>query len=200
VSTTPDPETVREIAREYVLDDRRRAHDIAPAILGRFGPDGLTRPEYRAYCDAVREAIRTATVTVSWPAELGKTGTLQFRACQSPNGPLIDWQDVVAGESAMIIPWPDSAGRIRVDFRKVACRSCGTTERVFGDPPLCSNCAVYGAGLAKGADATGTALSATETSELQFEASAPATKPEGAQRGAQGLCESERNDETGTER
>jgi hypothetical protein len=50
------------------------------------------------------------------------------------------------------------------------------------------------------ADATGTALSATETSELEFEASVPATKPEGAQRGAQGLCESERNDETGTER
>jgi hypothetical protein len=80
------------------------------------------------------------------------------------------------------------------------CRSCGTAERVLGDPPLCSNCAVYGAGLTKGADATGTALSATETSELQFDASAPATKPEGPQRGAQGLCESERNDETGTAR
>jgi hypothetical protein len=49
-------------------------------------------------------------------------------------------------------------------------------------------------------DAAQNGRSATETSELQFEASAPATKPEGAQRGAQGLCESERNDETGTER
>jgi chorismate mutase len=26
-----------------------------------------------------------------------------------------------------------------------ACRSCGETERVAGDPPLCSNCAAYGA-------------------------------------------------------
>jgi len=26
-----------------------------------------------------------------------------------------------------------------------ACRSCGETDRVAGDPPLCSNCAVYGA-------------------------------------------------------
>jgi len=25
-----------------------------------------------------------------------------------------------------------------------ACRSCGETDRVAGDPPLCSNCAVYG--------------------------------------------------------
>jgi transcriptional regulator with XRE-family HTH domain len=53
---------------------------------------------------------------------------------------------------------------------------------------------------AETADATRTALRATETSELQFEASAPATKLGGAQRGAQGLCESERNDETGTGR
>lgn len=27
-----------------------------------------------------------------------------------------------------------------------ACRSCGTDERVAGDPPLCSSCAVYGGG------------------------------------------------------
>jgi len=67
--TAPDPQIVREIAREYVLDDRHRVHDIGPAVLGRFGPDGLTKPEYHAYCDAVREAIAMATVTVSWPAE-----------------------------------------------------------------------------------------------------------------------------------
>jgi hypothetical protein len=29
-------------------------------------------------------------------------------------------------------------------WRPVACRSCGTTDRVLGDPPLCSNCAMYG--------------------------------------------------------
>lgn len=69
MSTIPDPQTVREIAREYVLNDPRRAYDISPAILGKFGPDGLTKPEYHAYCDAVREAIKTATVTVSWPDE-----------------------------------------------------------------------------------------------------------------------------------
>lgn len=27
-----------------------------------------------------------------------------------------------------------------------ACRSCGTDKRVAGDPPLCSNCTVYGGG------------------------------------------------------
>jgi hypothetical protein len=53
---------------------------------------------------------------------------------------------------------------------------------------------------AMGTDAAQDGLSATETSELQFDASASATKPGGAQRGAQGLCESERNDETGTGR
>jgi len=67
--TAPDPQTVREIAREYVLNDRHRAHDIGPAVLERFGPDGLTKPEYHAYCDAVRKAIALAAVTVSWPDE-----------------------------------------------------------------------------------------------------------------------------------
>lgn len=67
--TIPDPKTVREIAREYVLNDRHRAHDIGPAVLERFGPDGLTKPEYHAYCDAVRKAIASAAVAVSWPDE-----------------------------------------------------------------------------------------------------------------------------------
>lgn len=48
-------------------------------------------------------------------------------------------------------------------WREGACRSCGTDERVVGDPPLCSSCAVYGAGLAKLADAAQDGRSATET-------------------------------------
>jgi hypothetical protein len=59
---------------------------------------------------------------------------------------------------------------------------------------------VYAGPWREPADAAQNGRSATETSELQFEASAPATKPEGPQWGAQGLCESERDDETETER
>ena len=38
---------------------------------------------------------------------------------------------------------------------EAGCRSCGTTERVLGDPPLCSNCAVYGSGFATGGIVSG---------------------------------------------
>jgi hypothetical protein len=52
-------------------------------------------------------------------AEIGETReAIQFRACQSPDGPLIDWTDLVVGQSMMIAPWPDSAGRVRLDFRQ----------------------------------------------------------------------------------
>lgn len=64
---TTDPKTVQQLATEHILDDARRAHDIGAAVLGHFGPDALTKAEYHAYCDAIREAITTATVAVSWP-------------------------------------------------------------------------------------------------------------------------------------
>lgn len=67
--TAPDQRQVRQLAREHILDDARRAHDIGAAVLGHHGPDALTRHEYGAWCSAIREAIRTATVTVSWPGE-----------------------------------------------------------------------------------------------------------------------------------
>ena len=69
MTTTPDPKTVQQLATEHILDDARRAHDIGADVLGHFGPDALSKVEYHAYCDAVREAITTATIAVSWPAE-----------------------------------------------------------------------------------------------------------------------------------
>ena len=69
MTTTPDPKIVCEIATEHILDDARRAHDIGADVLGHFGPDALTKHEYGAWCNAIREAITTATVAVSWPNE-----------------------------------------------------------------------------------------------------------------------------------
>lgn len=65
---TIDPTTVQQLATEHILDDARRAHDIGAGVLGHFGPDALTKHEYGAWCSAIREAIQTATVAVSWPA------------------------------------------------------------------------------------------------------------------------------------
>lgn len=66
---TTDPQIVQQLATEHILDDARRAHDIGAAVLGHFGPDALTKHEYGAWCSAIREAITTATVAVSWPDE-----------------------------------------------------------------------------------------------------------------------------------
>jgi hypothetical protein len=78
-------------------------------------------------------------------AQLATNGHVQFRICQSPDGPLVDWKGVVVGEYTGFHPWRGSVGRIRLEFRTVAaCRSCGTTTSVWGDPPLCSNCFNYG--------------------------------------------------------
>jgi hypothetical protein len=64
-----DPQLVREIAREHILDGGQNADDIGTYVWVRVGAD-LTKHEHGAWCSAIREAIRTATV--SWPAELDK--------------------------------------------------------------------------------------------------------------------------------
>jgi hypothetical protein len=67
-ATAPDARTVREIAREYILDCGRNADDIAAYVWVRVGAD-LTKHEHGAWCSAIRKAIRTAQITVSWPDE-----------------------------------------------------------------------------------------------------------------------------------
>ena len=65
--TAPDPETVREIAREHIRSGRT---DIGTTMDEQFGTgvvDAMSRHEYGAWCSAVREAIRTAAL--SWPDE-----------------------------------------------------------------------------------------------------------------------------------
>lgn len=62
-----NPDVVRELATEHILEDARRAHDVGAAVIGHFGPDALTKHQYGDYCTAIREAIATATVTVKWP-------------------------------------------------------------------------------------------------------------------------------------
>ena len=70
-----------------------------------------------------------------------------------------------------------------------ACRSCGETDRVAGDPPLCSNCAVYGPtyrGVACWPPiAAPDARSATETAEDGVQASGSELEFEGR---SAGLC------------
>lgn len=67
--TTPDPKIVRELATEHILDCGRNADDIGAYVMGHFGTDALTKHEYHAYCSAIRSAIRTAVVDLSWPGE-----------------------------------------------------------------------------------------------------------------------------------
>jgi hypothetical protein len=63
--TAPDPKTVREIAREIILDCGRNADDIGTYVWVRVGAD-LSKHEHGAWCSAIREAIRTAQITASW--------------------------------------------------------------------------------------------------------------------------------------
>ena len=71
-----------------------------------------------------------------------------------------------------------------------ACRSCGETDRVAGDPPLCSNCAVYGPtyrGVACWPPiAAPDARSATETAEDGVQASGSELEFEGRSAGLSG--------------
>ena len=68
MTTTPDPMIVREIAREIILDCGRNADDIGTYVWVRVGAD-LSKHEHGAWCSAIREAIRTAQIAMSWPDE-----------------------------------------------------------------------------------------------------------------------------------
>lgn len=63
--TTPDPEIVREIARDCVADYINDARDIAAHVMGHFGM-GVPGDVY-AWTDAVRTDLRA--VVPSWPDE-----------------------------------------------------------------------------------------------------------------------------------
>jgi hypothetical protein len=68
--TEPDPKTVREIAREYLLDPDLGPDEFDYAVRQHAG---YTFPaeDFQAWRDAVDEAVQDATVTktVSWPDE-----------------------------------------------------------------------------------------------------------------------------------
>jgi hypothetical protein len=86
-----DPKTVREIAREIILDCGRNADDIGTYVYVRVGAD-LSKHEHGAWCSAIREAIRTAQIAVSWPNEqqpAEATGGEQARD-GGPSRPLIE--------------------------------------------------------------------------------------------------------------
>jgi hypothetical protein len=63
--TTPDPKTVREIARDCAADYLADATDIAAHVMGHFGI-GVPGNVY-AWTDAVRADLHA--VVVSWPDE-----------------------------------------------------------------------------------------------------------------------------------
>lgn len=65
MTTTPDPKTVREIARDCVADYIDDARDIAAHVMGHFGM-GVPGDVY-AWTDAVRTDLSAAVV--SWPNE-----------------------------------------------------------------------------------------------------------------------------------
>lgn len=66
MTTTPDPQTVREIARDCVADYIDDARDIAAHVMGHFGM-GVPGNVY-AWTDAVRSDLRA--VVPLWPDDL----------------------------------------------------------------------------------------------------------------------------------
>ena len=66
MTTTPDPETVREIAREHIRSGRS---DIGTTIVKHFGNGALDDEEFFAWEYEVTDAWRRELRTVSWPAE-----------------------------------------------------------------------------------------------------------------------------------
>lgn len=72
MATTADPETVREIARKAMEQAASRLPYYPEGVTGALvahGIDGRDMERWAAYGNAVREYIKTATVTVSWPTE-----------------------------------------------------------------------------------------------------------------------------------
>lgn len=66
---TPDPEKVREIARQYLADRISGPSDVGAYVMGHLGPlgDDLTKHEFGAWCSAVRADLLAAVP--SWPDE-----------------------------------------------------------------------------------------------------------------------------------
>lgn len=73
MSTTPDPQTVREIARKCLSDHIRRFPEGRRVIVGTYVLKALGDPDlayndhatYQAWCDAVSAEVRAAVP--SWP-------------------------------------------------------------------------------------------------------------------------------------
>lgn len=63
---SPEPEKVREIAREYLTDRINEPSDVGAYVMGFVGYD-LTKHEFGAWCSAVRTDLRAAVP--SWPDE-----------------------------------------------------------------------------------------------------------------------------------
>jgi hypothetical protein len=96
--TAPDPKTVREIAREIILDCGRNADDIGTYVWVRVGAD-LSKHEHGAWCSAIREAIRTAQITASWPTEqqpAAAAGGEQVQDGAAADADPYDWDPVYA--------------------------------------------------------------------------------------------------------
>lgn len=73
MSTVPDPQVVREIAREATQRAARRRDYIGSVLSEHAIMDEILasgdRSAYRRWCDAIKAEMQSAAVTVSWPKE-----------------------------------------------------------------------------------------------------------------------------------
>lgn len=71
MSTEPDPQIVREIAREATQRAARRRDYIGSVLLEHAVMDTILtsgdRSAYRRWCNAIKAEMQTAAITVSWP-------------------------------------------------------------------------------------------------------------------------------------
>lgn len=70
MTTTPDSQTVRSLARRFLLDDDLTADELDYVIYGHTGY-GVSHEKFQAWRDAVDADVQEATVTkvASWPGE-----------------------------------------------------------------------------------------------------------------------------------
>lgn len=70
MTTTPDKQTVRDLARKFLLDDGLTADELDYIVYGHTGY-GVGHEEFQAWRDAIDADVQEATVakTVSWPDE-----------------------------------------------------------------------------------------------------------------------------------
>lgn len=96
MTTTPDPATVREIARAYKLDDDLGAEEFDYAVRRHTGYD-MPDEEFQVWREAVDAAAMEATVTktVSWPDEQPQDDQCAWHELRLFSGPaLLDEGDV----------------------------------------------------------------------------------------------------------